>query len=70
MAEIAGPWTMESFDETSRGWRLIYRRLDPERFSPALPDGRSTLLVRRDTGEIEHESRSGYPPLRSMSSIR
>jgi hypothetical protein len=46
---------VERTSETDRGWRIDARNLDPERYTPALPDGKLTLLVRRDTGEIEFE---------------
>jgi hypothetical protein len=49
---LLGPRTPESVVETERGWLIHYRYLEPAR-APALPDGRTTLLVRRETGEIE-----------------
>jgi hypothetical protein len=50
---VIGPWTLESFDENDRGWRLGYRCVEADRYAPDLPNGRGELLIRRDTGEIE-----------------
>jgi hypothetical protein len=53
MEARSGPWTIEAFEETEAGWRLTYRLLEPERYAPAIPDGRFAILVRRETGEIK-----------------
>ena len=45
--------TIERVDEVEASWRVAYRYLDPARDAPAIPGGRTTLLVRRDTGQIE-----------------
>jgi hypothetical protein len=49
------PWTVERCFETGAWWHVEARTPEPERYAPALPDGRLTLLIRRDTGEIESE---------------
>ena len=53
MRPHVGPWAMEAFEETERGWQLSYRLLEPERYADGPTDSRAAILVRRDTSEVE-----------------